>query len=621
MRQRATQVLSVFGLSSYHYQISYRADSPTLQMTSGIHRFGTFELDPSRRDLRLDKQEVLLQPRVFDLLCYLVEHRDRVVSKEELLDTLWPGVVVTESSLQRAVSLARVALQQGGMEGAIRNYARRGYRFMPEESQAADAPPAGDKPVLAQAERSFAQALWQDAMRAFKEADQIQPLDAASLERWGIAAQCAGDLASAVGPLERAAVVYSSRGAREAAARTLISLARIQMESLDLAVTQGCLRRAERLLSGLPQGEQHGYLAWMTARLHLNLGELSEAIRLAQEARDIGHVLGNADIESMGMLIWGIGLQASGDAKAGLALQDEAGAAVLSGTVSPLVGGLVYCGMIASCCNGEDWLRAGQWQKSFTRWCQRSNIDTFAGPCLIHQAEVFAASARLEQARDALVRADPLILLGAPWALRDAHRLMGDVHLARGELEAAEHCYQQAYQHGWEPYPGYAELLHRSGRGEDAIRGLKRAATLTHWMPSERKARYLALAAQIAAELGQLDEARTLLQTLDGEPRRWEFGALAGHVDRARAELAWSEGKMEEAQHRLHRALGLLQNNGAVLEAARIHLRLAELSALQGYESAVHMELSTAEGVFQTAGAEGYLVQCRALRDTLSTHD
>lgn len=620
MRQRATQVLSVFGLSSYHYQIPYRADSPTLQMTSGIHRFGTFELDPSRRDLRLDKQEVLLQPRVFDLLCYLVEHRDRVVSKEELLDTLWPGVVVTESSLQRAVSLARSALQQGGMEGAIRNYARRGYRFMPEEGQAADAPP-GDKPVLAQAERSFAQALWQDAMRAFKEADQIQALDAASLERWGIAAQCAGDLASAVGPLERAAVVYSSRGAREAAARVLIGLAGLQMESLDLAVAQGCLRRAERLLSGLPTGEQHGHLAWMTARLCLGKGELPEAIQRAQVARDIGHELGNTDIESMGLLFWGMGLQASGDAKAGIALQDEAAAAVLSGNVSPLVGGILYCDIIASCCNGEDWLRAGQWQKSFMRWCRRSNIDTFTGPCLIHQAEVFAVSAQLEQARDALVRADPLIRLGAPWALRDAHRLMGDVHLARGEWEAAEYCYQQAYQHGWEPYPGYAELLYQRGHGEDAIRGLKRAASLTHWVAGERKARYLALAAQIAAELGQLDEARTLLQTLDGEPRRWEFGALAGHVDRARAELAWSEGKMEEAQHRLHRALGLLQNNGAVLEAARIHLRLAELSALQGYERAVHMELSTAEGVFQTAGAEGYLVQCRALRDTLSTHD
>ena len=93
-------------------------------MTSCIYCFAAFELDLSRRALRLEGREVPLQPRVFDLLCYLVEHSDRVVSKEELLDTLWPGVVVTESSLQRAVSLACAALQQGGLEGAIRN---RGY--------------------------------------------------------------------------------------------------------------------------------------------------------------------------------------------------------------------------------------------------------------------------------------------------------------------------------------------------------------------------------------------------------------------------------------------------------------------------------------------------------------
>jgi DNA-binding winged helix-turn-helix (wHTH) protein len=90
-------------------------------MASRIHRFAAFELDPGQRALRLDGRELPLQPRVFDLLWYLVEHRDRVVSKEELLDALWPGLVVTESSLQRAVSLARGALEQGGLVGAIRN--------------------------------------------------------------------------------------------------------------------------------------------------------------------------------------------------------------------------------------------------------------------------------------------------------------------------------------------------------------------------------------------------------------------------------------------------------------------------------------------------------------------
>ena len=85
------------------------------------------------------------------------------------------------------------------------------------------------------------------------------------------------------------------------------------LESLDVAVAQGCLRRAARLLTGLPQGVQHGHLAWMTARMHLYNGDLPAAIRHAMEAGDIGQALQNADIEAMGLVCWGIGLQASGE--------------------------------------------------------------------------------------------------------------------------------------------------------------------------------------------------------------------------------------------------------------------------------------------------------------------
>lgn len=590
-------------------------------MTSRIHRFAAFELDPGQRALRLEGRELPLQPRVFDLLSYLVEHRDRVVSKEELLESLWPGVVVTESSLQRAVSLARGALEQGGLADAIRNYSRRGYRFLIDDTEAGAEPAMAQDDAHAHAERAYAQAQWQSAMQAYAEADRVQPLDAEALERWGIAAQCAGDLTSAIGPLERAAVVYSSQGAREAAARTLISLARIQIESLDLAVAQGCLRRAERLLSGLPSGEQHGYLSWMMARFHLYKGELSEGIALAQTARDLGRKLDNADIESMGNVLWGIGLQASGDTKTGLALQDEAAAAVLSGNVSPLVGGIIYCGMISSCCNVGDWNRAGQWAENFTRWCGRSNIDTFAGACLVHQAEIYAVSGRLEHAQDAIRRADPLIRLGAPWALGDAYRLMGDVHLARGELDEAERLFQQAYQHGGDPYPGYAELLHLRGRGEEAIRGLERAAAKANWAAYQRQAHYLAYAAQIAAMLGLRDKALALLENVDQEPRRREITMLAGQLDRARAELAWTEGRSEEAQRLLQGAIELLQRGGAVMEAARTHLRLAELLAQHGDRNAARLELTAAEGVFQAAGAAGYLVHCRTVRNGLANND
>jgi pimeloyl-ACP methyl ester carboxylesterase len=91
--------------------------------------FDEFELDPARRELRVDGKAQALQPQVFDLLLYLVENCERVVLKHELLETLWPDTIVTESSIQRGVSLARSALGERGPE-LIQTFPRQGYRFV-----------------------------------------------------------------------------------------------------------------------------------------------------------------------------------------------------------------------------------------------------------------------------------------------------------------------------------------------------------------------------------------------------------------------------------------------------------------------------------------------------------
>ena len=87
--------------------------------------FGQFELNEQTRELLLKGERVVLQPRVFDVLEYLVRHRHRMVGKEELLNTLWPDVVVTDASLQRAISLIRTALRQGGCADAVQRSEER----------------------------------------------------------------------------------------------------------------------------------------------------------------------------------------------------------------------------------------------------------------------------------------------------------------------------------------------------------------------------------------------------------------------------------------------------------------------------------------------------------------
>src|SRR5262245_13684020 len=90
--------------------------------------FSGFELHPAKRELWRSGQPIALEPKALDLLCYLIEHRERVVSKRELLEQIWPDAVVVESALTRLVSVLRKALS--GVPDCIRNVPRAGYRFV-----------------------------------------------------------------------------------------------------------------------------------------------------------------------------------------------------------------------------------------------------------------------------------------------------------------------------------------------------------------------------------------------------------------------------------------------------------------------------------------------------------
>ena len=75
-----------------------------------MFRFGEFELNLDRYELKNGASPVKAEPRVLEVLNYLIEHRDRVVPKEELLDKLWPDVHVSESALTTAIRDARRTL-------------------------------------------------------------------------------------------------------------------------------------------------------------------------------------------------------------------------------------------------------------------------------------------------------------------------------------------------------------------------------------------------------------------------------------------------------------------------------------------------------------------------------
>jgi adenylate cyclase len=95
-----------------------------------MFRFGEYTLDVVRGCLRTADRDIELRPKSFEVLRYLVENAGRLVTRDELIKTVWPNVVVTDDSLMQCVSEVRHAIADD-RQTIIKTVPRRGYRFIP----------------------------------------------------------------------------------------------------------------------------------------------------------------------------------------------------------------------------------------------------------------------------------------------------------------------------------------------------------------------------------------------------------------------------------------------------------------------------------------------------------
>jgi len=106
-----------------------------------IYRFEDYELDTALFELRHDGQPCKLEPQVFTVLAYLIEHRDHVVTKDELLDHVWPEQFVSEVTLHHRLMAARKAVGDSGRaQRLIKTLHGRGYHFIAKVTTTKDSP-------------------------------------------------------------------------------------------------------------------------------------------------------------------------------------------------------------------------------------------------------------------------------------------------------------------------------------------------------------------------------------------------------------------------------------------------------------------------------------------------
>ncbi len=121
-----------------------------------IYHFGQFALDTGGFALSAKGEEISVEPQVFALLQLLIENRDRVLTKDEIIEQVWDGRIVSDGTLNSRINAARRALgDDGKAQAVIKTFPRRGFRFIAEvsEDEATARPPASppvlDKPSIA----------------------------------------------------------------------------------------------------------------------------------------------------------------------------------------------------------------------------------------------------------------------------------------------------------------------------------------------------------------------------------------------------------------------------------------------------------------------------------------
>ncbi|MDA9473712.1 hypothetical protein XI03_04120 [Bradyrhizobium sp. CCBAU 65884] len=583
-------------------------------------RFGPFELDEEGRALIHAQREVALQPRVFDLLVYLTRNRDRVVTKEELLDTLWPDVTVTDNSLQRAVSMLRGVLRKGGMDSAIRNMPGRGYRFCIDgvsEMQVLAASETTDEQapdVRAQAQRAAAVQAWDEAAALFEAADTVEPLDGADLHQWALALQCAGKADAALPLLARAVAAHTRAGNVPLAVVDAVTLSGLHFERGQAAIAKGWLARAEDWASEVEDPATTALILWMKSKVAAFEGEPEQALSLADVAYSTVRHKNAIGIEALSLAYRGFYRLCLGDTRAGLADQDLAAAMALSsGDIDPIVGGILYCNILWAARMFGDWARADQWTLGYQKYCTESGME-LSGSCQLHRSEVLGVRGSLGEAllriQDSLAR-----LTGdAPWAIGDANRVLGDVYAAIGNEDDALEAYEKAYALGWCPEPGRAMLLLERGEAEAAYASLERSLIGKSWWTLQRRGILFAHLALAAAHTGRREQALELIEELSGSPDRWPMPSIRALTNEAQSVLAHARDDYEAALRHLHLARQLWSSIDGRVQAVRLRLRIAKLQLAHDDVRGASAEIHAAQLVARELGSRKFEAECAALR-------
>ena len=372
----------------------------------------------------------------------------------------------------------------------------------------------------------------------------------------------------------------------------------------EIGPASGWIGRAQRLLDR-EEGDvvERGYLLMPLVYQHEAEGEFEQAAAIAAEAASIAERFGDADGFALASHAQGYMLMKAGRVKEGLALLDESMVAVVAGELSPIVTGIVYCGVILACQEVFELRRAREWTAALTRWCEgQPDVVAFTGRCLLHRAEILQLNGAWTEALEEAERArQRFVEAENPGRAGLARYREAELRRLRGEFGAAEKAYREASRHGWDPQPGLAQLRLAQGRVDAAFSAIRRA--LDETTEPLRRAALLPAYVEVVLEADDVEAANVACLESEDLAGRFESAMLGAMLAYARGAVQLADGDPRAALATLRRASVVWQSLNAPYEVARTRELIGLACRTLGDEEAAVLELDAARAAYEELGA------------------
>ena len=478
------------------------------------------------------------------------------------------------------------------------------------------------KPQVASLEygrEAYARKAWGDAFESLSAADAAGKLGAEDLVLLAEAAFMLGRDGEFLGILERAHQAYLDAGEPLRAVRCAFWIGMNLALRGEMGPAGGWLGRAQRLLDREEQDcVERGYMLLPASFQREGAGDHAGAAALAGQAAEIGERFGDRDLFAIALHQQGFMLIRQGEVKTGLDLMDEAMVAVTARELSPIVAGVVYCGVILACQEVYEVRRAKEWTAALTRWVQEQpDLVAFTGRCLVHRSEILQLQGAWRDALEEARRAGERFALQLnPRASGVASYRQGELLRLQGEFAAAEEAYRTASGHGWEPQPGLAQLRLAQGKTDAAVAAIRRATSETS--DPLRRAALLPAHVEILLAAGEVEAARAACRELEDIAEQYQSAMLRALAAHARGTVVLAEDDAASALGALRRAARMWQELEAPYEDARARVLISLACRALGDDDAAELELQAARDIFAALGAAPDLARLDSLASPTS---